>query len=445
MFIKNSLALQDAVNHILTIFKMLIVNLGRSIANRTDNVLHMLIGMDKYIHWMENISIPGIPFPNWHQALFPLIECITGHLWLLTVKWQYDAGLQVQPLAPTTEPVGLTSSAMPSRTLLALRSSTMPCMTAKGSAGHILTCSTPSAKGKARATSEGMVAMLEEISITWEDNNREESKVIKEDIKMDEAVIKPACGQSQKQGRGRKGMQNKGEDTPANYAIPPPLQCNSSAYIPLPAPPILPTSAASSPVAITPPQPAPIDNLLLSDQMIRHIDEGERQMACVMHQIAVPTPGTVQDNSMQTPQVDTDVTATSSNVVEMQDESVRSPHSELKSREVMPIHREPPVVDQGVELLTTESSDNGRQDDQGEAANITEATAVAGEAEPIIGEEGGISGEHHQMTEENSGECPTEGEGGTTILVSKGQVGEVSCMIAEEELGLTGGKFMEEH
>ncbi|KAI6104315.1 hypothetical protein F5141DRAFT_1065114 [Pisolithus sp. B1] len=153
------------------------------------------------------------------------------------------------------------------------------------------------------------------------------------------------------------------------------------------------------------------------DQMIGHIDKGERQMSCVMHQITVPTPGTVQDNSTQTPQVDTDVTATSSNVVEMQDENVRSPHSELKSREVTPICREPPVVNQGVELLTTESGDNGGQDDQGEAANIMEVTVVAGEAEPIIREEGGISSEHHQMMEENSRECPTEGEGGTTILV----------------------------
>ncbi|KAI6125465.1 hypothetical protein EDD17DRAFT_1511573 [Pisolithus thermaeus] len=136
MFVKNSLALQDTVNCILTIFKMLIVNSGgldkaekleqwrnavrdiqwellirvlllqesvRSIANRTDNILHMLIGMDKYVHWMENIGMPGIPFPDWHQALFPPIESIADHPWLLTVEWQYNVGLQVQPLAPTTE------------------------------------------------------------------------------------------------------------------------------------------------------------------------------------------------------------------------------------------------------------------------------------------------------------------------------------------------------
>ncbi|KAI6140094.1 hypothetical protein EDD17DRAFT_1516480 [Pisolithus thermaeus] len=211
MFVKDSPALQDAVDRILTIFEMLIVNLGglddvgkleqwrnavrdiqwelesvRSIANRTDNIPHMLIGADEYIHWMENISMPGIPFLDWHQALFPPIKSIASHPRLLTIEQQYNAGLQVQPPAPTTEPVGSTSSATPSRTLSASRSSTMPHMTAKGSAGHILTHSTPSAIG--------MVAMLEEILITQEDDNREESKVVEEDIKMYETAIKPAHG-----------------------------------------------------------------------------------------------------------------------------------------------------------------------------------------------------------------------------------------------------------
>ncbi|KAI6116439.1 hypothetical protein F5141DRAFT_1062490 [Pisolithus sp. B1] len=121
MFVKNSSALQDTVNHILIIFERLIINSGmleeaaklqqwrdavrdirgeleavRSIANKTDNIPHMLIGVDKYVHWTENISTPGIPFPNWHQALFPPIKSIAGHLWLLTVEWQYDVGLQLQ-------------------------------------------------------------------------------------------------------------------------------------------------------------------------------------------------------------------------------------------------------------------------------------------------------------------------------------------------------------
>ncbi|KAI6106118.1 hypothetical protein EDD16DRAFT_1521021 [Pisolithus croceorrhizus] len=135
MFVKNSPALQDAVDHILIIFKRLIINSSgleeaeklqqwrnaeavRSIANRTDNVPHMLIGMDKYVHWTENI----------------------------------------------------------------------------GSTGHVPTCSTQLAKGKAQATSEEMAAISWEESITQEDDKGEESDVNGEDIEMDEASVKPAHG-----------------------------------------------------------------------------------------------------------------------------------------------------------------------------------------------------------------------------------------------------------
>ncbi|KAI6105037.1 hypothetical protein EDD16DRAFT_1524388 [Pisolithus croceorrhizus] len=408
MFVKNSLALQDTVNCILTIFEMLIINLGgldeaekleqwrnavrdiqwellirvlllqesvRSIANRTDNIPHMLIGMDKYVHWMENIGMPGIPFPDWRQALFPPIESITDHPWLLTIKWQYDVGLQVQPLASTTEAVGSTSSAMPTGPPLTLSLSMVPHMAPKGSAGHIPMQSTPLGKGKAQATSEGKVAMVEEIVIPCEDDNRDKSEDIEEDIDMDD------------------------------------IEPNASVVI------------------MNDPKGQESHDEL--DQMIGHIDEIEQQI--------------VQDNSMQTPQADTGTTMTTSHVVELQDENVRSPHSKSETREVTPTCREPPAIDQGVELLATESSDNGGQGGQGEEANIVEGTAVAGEAQPIITEEGGIGGEHHQMTEENSGECPTEAEGGTTILVSKGKVAEVSGVNTEEELVSTGGKFPEEH
>ncbi|KAI6040997.1 hypothetical protein EDC04DRAFT_2602039 [Pisolithus marmoratus] len=185
MFVKNSQELDDTVEHILIIFEMLVLNLGmleeaemlqqwrdavraiqgelesvRSISNRTDNVLHMLIGVDKYLHWRENMGMPRIPFLNWHQAIFPHIESIASHLWILIIKW----------------------------------SSTVPRMTTRGSAGHILTRSTPSAKGKAHATSEEMAAMSKKISITEEDDNGEEREVIEEDIKMDEAVIEPVHG-----------------------------------------------------------------------------------------------------------------------------------------------------------------------------------------------------------------------------------------------------------
>ncbi|KAI6125464.1 hypothetical protein EV401DRAFT_1885892 [Pisolithus croceorrhizus] len=119
---------------------------------------------------------------------------------------------------------------------------------------------------------------------------------------------------------------------------------------------------------------------------------------------------------------------TTSHVVELRDENVRSPHSKSETREVTPTHGEPPAINQGVELLATESSDNGGQGGQDEEADIVEGTAVAGEAQPIIAEEGGIGA-----------------EGGTTILVSEGQVAEVSGVNTEEELVSTGGKFPEEH
>ncbi|KAI6156137.1 hypothetical protein EDD17DRAFT_1764470 [Pisolithus thermaeus] len=334
MFVKNSLALQDAVDHILTIFKTLIVNSGgleeaekleqwrnavrdirqelesvRSIANRTDNILHLLIGMDKHICWMENLGMPGIPFPDWHHALFPPLESIASHPWLLTVERQYNAGLLVQPPAPATEAEASMLSTTPSRPRSTLTMSTVPCMAPKGSIGHILTRSTPLGKGKGIDPSEqkgAKVAMVEAVPIPLEDNNGDMSKVVEEDIEMDD--IKPAHGRSQKRGR--------------------------------------PTSKSQQP------------SRMLHSQ---------------------------------------------SRMAQRVRKSVSS---------------------------------------EGEA-NIVEATAVAGEAQPVVAAEGGIGSEHHQMTDENSGECPTEGEGATTILASEQQVGDVSAIISEEELGSAGGKLAE--
>ncbi|KAI6143544.1 hypothetical protein EDD17DRAFT_1515602 [Pisolithus thermaeus] len=478
MFVKNSPALQDAVDRILTIFETLIVNSGgleeaekleqwrnavrdirqelesvRSIANRTDNVPHLLIGVDKYIRWTENLGMPGIPFPDWHHALFPPLESIAGHPWLLTVERRYDAGLLVQPPAPTTEAEASTLSTTPSRPRSTSTMSTVPRMAPKGSIGHIPTRSTPSGKGKGVDPSEqkgAKVAMAEAVPIPLEDDNGDTSEVVEEDIEMDD--IEPARGRSQKRGRptsksrqpsrtprseralaarGKYGRaqladrttpppnpqscqtcinrkvvcirssgsgvcdpcrkrkigctpvtsrrpstarttkvprkatpkttpsnpttprrRNKSrppkparemtpaeeEDSPSpppnkkpwlskggqaeassssvqprrintriNYPVPPPLRPDSSAYVPLPAPPMPPTSSRSSPVEISPPRPAPFDNTLLSvhqrlddiirrqDQMMGRIDEGERQTAEVFRRITVQTPGTFED------------------------------------------------------------------------------------------------------------------------------------------------------
>ncbi|KAI6137258.1 hypothetical protein F5141DRAFT_1060123 [Pisolithus sp. B1] len=307
MFVKNSLALQDAVDCILIIFERLIINLGgleevaklqqwrdaeavRSIANRTDNIPHMLIGVDKYVHWMENISTPGIPFPNWHQAIFPPIKSIAGHPWLLTVEWQFDAGL----------------------------SSTMPHMTTTGSKGHIPTHSTWSAKGKARATPEELAAISEEKLITQEDDNGDKSKFVEEDIEMDEAIVEPVHGRSKK--RGRKGLESEGEDMEDSPAPPPRKK------------PCLLKAGQTDPLS--------------SSVQLRQVRSNAQ----------------VQDNSMQMHQVDMDTTVTSSNVVKMQHKTVQSPHLEAESREVTPTHGEPPVVGQSVGMLSTESSDSGGQD-----------------------------------------------------------------------------------
>ncbi|KAI6096945.1 hypothetical protein EV401DRAFT_1895640, partial [Pisolithus croceorrhizus] len=99
MFVKNSPALQDTVDRILTIFEMLIVNSGgleeaekleqwrnavRGIRQELvhsslsgpsptglTTVPHLLIGMDKYIHWMENL---GRSFNIVHHAFKTLID-----------------------------------------------------------------------------------------------------------------------------------------------------------------------------------------------------------------------------------------------------------------------------------------------------------------------------------------------------------------------------------
>ncbi|KAI6094038.1 hypothetical protein EV401DRAFT_1896517 [Pisolithus croceorrhizus] len=450
MFVKNSPALQDAVDRILTIFETLIVNSGgleeaekleqwrnavrdirqelesvRSIANRTDNVPHLLIGVDKYIRWTENLGMPGIPFPDWHHALFPPLESIAGHPWLLTVERRYDAGLLVQPPAPTTEAEASTLSTTPSRPRSTSTMSTVPSHgsqgvnrpytntkhsigTKGGQGGHGGSGSDTSGRTTTgtRAKSSRRISKWTTSSLRVDDpknedgqhpnrgNPRERHVLDHERHKGSERALaargkvgpgvqivlspvlrsmasaqladrttpppnpqscqtcinrKVVCIRSSGSGvcdpcRKRKigctpmtsccpsttrttkvlhkatpkttpsnpttpRHQNKScppkpacemtpaeeEDSPSplpnkkpqlskggqaeallssvqlqqintciNYPVPPPLQPDSSAYVPLPTPPMPPTSTRSSPVEISPPQPAPFDNTLLS-------------------------------------------------------------------------------------------------------------------------------------------------------------------------------------
>ncbi|KAI6101901.1 hypothetical protein F5141DRAFT_1065853 [Pisolithus sp. B1] len=380
MFVKNSPALQDAVDCILTIFEMLIINSGgldeaekleqwrnavrdiwqelesvRSIANRTDNVPHMLIGMDKYIHWMENIGMPGIPFLDWCQALFPPIESIANHPWLLTIKW-FDIICHAYKTSIDLKPVY--------------------------GASH---------------GSQGVSRPYTNVKHSI----RDESKDIEEDIEMDDIepnTLVMITNDPKGQESPAATLLKYGHAQLVDCMTPPPNTQSCQMCINCK---VIYTCTSGS-----------------GDQMIGHIDEGEQQIMHVMCQIMVPTPVTVedhmqmlenklaecrytiamlmckleairvnlqhpqqvQDNSMQTPQADTGMTMTTLHVVEPQDENVGSPHSKSETREVMPTHGEPPAIDQGVELLVTESSDNGGQGGQGEEANIVEGTAVAGEA-----------------------------------------------------------------
>ncbi|KAI6126524.1 hypothetical protein F5141DRAFT_1060273 [Pisolithus sp. B1] len=287
MFVKNSSAFQDAVAHILIIFKRLIINSGRleevaklrqwrdavrdirgkleavrSIANRTDNIPHMLIGVDKYVHWMENIGTPGIPFPNWHQALFPPIESIAGHPWLLTVEWQYDVGLGLQMPASTTELAALTSSSTSTSNQAASRSSTMPRMTTTGLKGHIPTCSTRSAKGRA-----------------WKVRGKPPPKL-----------------------------------PPKPPLKPPPKP-----------PPATPPHLATEIPLVHASLHAKSPQQMWKIAQCTHPEKShayQRLAKLILHHHQYSHNELVQDNSMQTHQVDMDVTVTSSNVVKMQHKTV---------------------------------------------------------------------------------------------------------------------------
>ncbi|KAI6001328.1 hypothetical protein EDD15DRAFT_2192964 [Pisolithus albus] len=110
MSVQKSPELQKSIEHILQIFDRCVVstmNLTeaerlkcwkeavkaitgeldsvRPIINMTDSIPHLLIGVDKFLHWSERIGSPTHPFPDWKNALFPTANLIAGHPWLLAV------------------------------------------------------------------------------------------------------------------------------------------------------------------------------------------------------------------------------------------------------------------------------------------------------------------------------------------------------------------------
>ncbi|KAI5983638.1 hypothetical protein EDD15DRAFT_2201926 [Pisolithus albus] len=74
----------------------------RAIASVTDVVPHTLIGVDKYVHWTENVGSPNCPFPLWKKVLKPDVAEIAGHPWLLTAERRLDPENPTLATAATT-------------------------------------------------------------------------------------------------------------------------------------------------------------------------------------------------------------------------------------------------------------------------------------------------------------------------------------------------------
>ncbi|KAI6014884.1 hypothetical protein PISMIDRAFT_16011 [Pisolithus microcarpus 441] len=134
MSIKNSPELKKSINCILEIYKRCVISTDhlmraerleswreglrairkelesiRSIIDNMEVILHMLIGIEKYLHWSENIGTPQYPFPNWNNVLFPSLDLIEGHPWLLTVKKRSNVNHK-KPTAPSLGQPGKSSS-----------------------------------------------------------------------------------------------------------------------------------------------------------------------------------------------------------------------------------------------------------------------------------------------------------------------------------------------
>ncbi|KAI6013942.1 hypothetical protein BKA83DRAFT_4129962 [Pisolithus microcarpus] len=218
-FVKNSKELDTTVNEILGIFYWLVVSSGRlesaeklqswreavkemrrvlesvrNTANRTDNVPLLLIGVDRFIHWTENLGAPGVPFPDWHRCLYPSQDAVADHPWLLNVEQRYDAtrlGLVVRQESSTSEPVLVQ---IPTATL---EPTTQP----TSNLGPIQAISVNKGKGKEIAQeSEGIE---KERTSQREGNDDGESEVVEKDVEMEEETSEPVRGRPKKRARSR--------------------------------------------------------------------------------------------------------------------------------------------------------------------------------------------------------------------------------------------------
>ncbi|KAI6012853.1 hypothetical protein BKA83DRAFT_4130665 [Pisolithus microcarpus] len=217
-FVKNSKELGAAVNCILSIYERLVISSGtlesavklkrwreavkemrevlesvRAIADRTDNVPPMLIGVDKFIRWTDDIGTPGVPFPDWNSCLFPTPASIAGHPWLLTIKSRFDAtraGWMVRLESPTADPVLVRVPTTP-------EPENRPVSNVAPS--HPVSVD----KGKGKALPAESQAIEQERTTQGDVNEDGESEVVEPDVQMDEETSEPVRGRSKKRARSQ--------------------------------------------------------------------------------------------------------------------------------------------------------------------------------------------------------------------------------------------------
>ncbi|KAI5981020.1 hypothetical protein EDD15DRAFT_2204741 [Pisolithus albus] len=212
-FVKNSKELGVAVNRILSTYERLVITSGtmesaerhkcwreavkemrnvlesvRAIADRTDNVPPTLIGVDKFIHWTDDIGNPGVPFPDWPSSLFPTPASIASHPWLLTIESRFDAtraGWMVRLESPTATPV-------------LVRVPTPPAPKNQPAANVAPSHPESVDKGKEKALPAESQAIGQQPTSRGDGNEDGESEVVEPDVPMDDQTSEPVRGRSKK-------------------------------------------------------------------------------------------------------------------------------------------------------------------------------------------------------------------------------------------------------
>ncbi|KAI6013491.1 hypothetical protein BKA83DRAFT_4130523 [Pisolithus microcarpus] len=180
---------REAVKEMRTVLESV-----RQTANRTDNVPLMLIGVDHFVHWMDKLGAPGVPFPDWNRSLFPSRDAIADHPWLLKVEQRYDAtclGWMVHQESSTSEPE-----------LVQIPTTTLE-PTTRPTSNVELTHEFSVHKGKAKEAPRESEGIEKEGTSQHQWNDDGESEVVEKDIEMDEETSEPVRGRPPKRARSR--------------------------------------------------------------------------------------------------------------------------------------------------------------------------------------------------------------------------------------------------